>query len=63
MTIKSYTDLEAWNLAMDLATEVHRLGKLMPKAEQYGMKCPTPTPTPEARRPRPEARGRPVTSA
>lgn len=37
MSIKSFTDLEAWNLGMDLTAEVYRLGRLMPKTEQYGM--------------------------
>ena len=31
----SYRDLNVWQKAMDLAQEVYRLAKLMPKAEEY----------------------------
>ena len=37
MTISSYTDLEVWNVGMDLATDIYRLTAKMPKSEQYGM--------------------------
>ena len=33
--IRSYRDLEVWRRGMDFATEVYRLVKLMPKAEEY----------------------------
>ena len=33
--VSSYRDLEVWRKAMDFATEVYRLTKLMPKAEEY----------------------------
>ena len=35
MTVKSHRDLLVWQKAMQLATEVYRLAKLMPKAEEY----------------------------
>lgn len=34
-TIASYRDLQVWQKAMDLAAEVYRLAKLMPKTEEY----------------------------
>ncbi len=37
MTIRSFTDLDVWKSGMDLAAEVYRLSRFMPKAEQYGM--------------------------
>jgi four helix bundle protein len=33
--ISSYRDLDVWKKGMDLATEVYRLTKLMPKSEEY----------------------------
>jgi four helix bundle protein len=33
----TYEDLQAWRLAMDLATEVYRCTGLFPKAELYGL--------------------------
>ena len=35
MTIRSYRDLEVWQKGLDLAVEIYRLAKLMPKAEEY----------------------------
>lgn len=35
--IRSFTDLDVWQSGMDLAAEVYRLSKSMPKTEQYGM--------------------------
>jgi four helix bundle protein len=35
MSINSYRDLEVWQKSMDLAVEVYRLAKLMPRAEEY----------------------------
>jgi four helix bundle protein len=37
MAIKSYRDLETWQLAMDLVTEVYRVSKHFPKEELYGL--------------------------
>jgi four helix bundle protein len=37
MTIRGFTDLNVGKTGMDLAAEVYRLSKSMPKAEQYGM--------------------------
>ncbi len=37
MTIKSYRDLEVWNVAMDLAASCYTLTRLFPKDELYGM--------------------------
>jgi four helix bundle protein len=34
-SIYSHRDLEVWQKGMDFATEVYRLTKLMPKAEEY----------------------------
>jgi four helix bundle protein len=33
--IKSYRDLDVWRSGMDFAAECYRLGKLMPKAEEF----------------------------
>lgn len=33
--ISSHRDLEVWQKGMDFATEVYRLTRLMPKAEEY----------------------------
>jgi four helix bundle protein len=33
--ISSYRDLDVWQKGMDFATEVYRLTRLMPKAEEY----------------------------
>jgi four helix bundle protein len=33
--ISSYRELDVWQKGMDFATEVYRLTKLMPKAEEY----------------------------
>ena len=35
MPINSYRDLMVWQKGMDLATEIYRLAKLMPKTEEY----------------------------
>ena len=35
--IKSYRDLEVWRLGMELAEQVYRLTRLLPKEEQYRM--------------------------
>ena len=35
--IESYRDLVVWQKAMDLAEEVYKLCKLIPKDEQYGL--------------------------
>ena len=35
MSIQSYRDLLVWQKAMRLAAEAYRLGKLLPKAEEY----------------------------
>ena len=37
MSIRSYRDLEAWRLGMDLAVSVYRLTKTFPREEQYGL--------------------------
>src|SRR5688572_19994093 len=37
MAIRSYRDLEVWNLAMDLAVECYRATESFPKAELFGM--------------------------
>ena len=37
MAINSYRDLEVWQKAMDLAAEVYRLAKLMPRVEEFRM--------------------------
>jgi four helix bundle protein len=34
-SINCYRDLEVWQKGKDFATEVYRLSKLMPKAEEY----------------------------
>ena len=34
-TIESHRDLVVWQRGMDLASEVYRLAKLMPKVEEY----------------------------
>ena len=34
---RSYRDLVAWQLAMDLVTEVYRVTKLFPVEERYGL--------------------------
>ena len=33
--IKSYRDLNVWQFGMDFAVECYRLGKLIPKAEEF----------------------------
>ena len=33
--VKSYRDLSVWQSGMDFAAECYRLGKLMPKAEEF----------------------------
>ena len=35
--IRSYRDLEVWQLAMDLALDVYRLTEAFPKTELYGL--------------------------
>ena len=35
MAINSYRDLTIWRKGMDLATEIYRLAKIMPKTEEY----------------------------
>lgn len=35
--MKSYTDLEAWKVALELVVEIHRLTKKFPKEELYGL--------------------------
>ena len=35
MSISSHRDLVAWQKGMDLAAEAYRLGKYMPKVEEY----------------------------
>ena len=35
MAIESYRDLVVWDKAMAMATEVYRIAKLMPRAEEY----------------------------
>ena len=35
MSIQSYRDLLVWQKAMRLAVEAYRLGKLLPKSEEY----------------------------
>jgi four helix bundle protein len=37
MAINSYRDLDVWRKGMDLATELYRLAKLMPRAEEFRM--------------------------
>jgi four helix bundle protein len=37
MAIKSYRDLETWQIAMNLVVEVYRVTKLFPKDELYGL--------------------------
>jgi four helix bundle protein len=37
MAINSYRDLDVWRKGMDLATEVYRLAKLMPRVEEFRM--------------------------
>ena len=33
--VKSYRDLDVWRSGMELAAECYRLGKLMPRAEEF----------------------------
>ena len=35
--MKSYTDLEAWKVALDLVVEIYRITKKLPKEERYGL--------------------------
>ena len=35
--VRSYRDLEVWRSGMDFAAECYRLGKLMPKVEEFRM--------------------------
>ena len=35
LSIQSYRDLLVWQKAMRLAAEAYRLGRLLPKAEEY----------------------------
>jgi four helix bundle protein len=37
MSIRSYRDLEAWRLGMDLAVSVYGLTKTFPREEMYGL--------------------------
>ena len=37
MTVKQYSDLVAWQKAMDLVEEVYRLTRAFPKEELYGL--------------------------
>ncbi len=37
MAIKDYKDLTAWQKAMQLAVEVYRLTRLLPKEESFGL--------------------------
>ena len=37
MTVRHYSDLVAWQKAMDLVEEVYRITKAFPKAEIYGL--------------------------
>ena len=37
MAIKSYRDLETWQVAMELVVEVYRVTKIFPKEELYGL--------------------------
>jgi four helix bundle protein len=37
MTIRSYRDLEAWQLSMELAVEVYGLTRQFPPEERYGL--------------------------
>ena len=37
MTVKQYSDLVAWQKAVDLVTEVYRITKNFPKEEVYGL--------------------------
>lgn len=39
--IRSFRDLVVWQHAMDLAQEVHRLSKVFPKEELYGLTSQT----------------------
>ena len=35
--VKTYRDLEAWQMAMDLTVEVYRLTRRLPAQEKYGL--------------------------
>ena len=37
MDLKSYRDFTVWQKSMDLATEIYRVVKLLPKAETYAL--------------------------
>ena len=37
MTVKRYTDLVAWQKAMDLVEQIYRITKSFPKEELYGL--------------------------
>jgi len=37
MGVKSYRDLETWQVSMDLVAEVYRVTKLFPRDEIYGL--------------------------
>ena len=37
MTIKSFTDLEVWNVSMDLAEDIYGLVKRFPPEERYAL--------------------------
>ena len=37
MAVKSYRELETWQIAMELVAEVYRVTKLFPKDEIYGL--------------------------
>lgn len=37
MAIESYRDLEAWRVAMDLATEAYRVTRAFPREEVFGL--------------------------
>jgi len=41
MSIRSYRDLEAWRLGMDLAVSVYGLTKTFPREEMYGLSSQT----------------------
>lgn len=39
--MKSFRDLEAWKVALELLTEIYELTKKMPKEEQFGLTSQT----------------------
>jgi hypothetical protein len=47
MGATSYKDLEVWNIATSLATDVYSVTGLMPRREEYRLiRPPTPVPDP-----------------